>query len=359
MSNFMEYKNKIAFHPGYYIKEIVDASGLTQEDYAKRLGTTPKNLSDLIRGEQRLSFEMASKLSRMQGSSVNYWMNLQSTYDSLIAEFNSDKELKREREIFSYLSYAYFRKNFGLPDLSHRVEDQIKEVRKFLAVATLSVFAKRDMTVSFRSADTGMTEGNIVKANVMVQIAMNEALKIDAPKFNRKMFERVADQALEMTACHGSFYPQLKEEFRKAGVKFIILPNIPGSKTNGATKKMRDNVLLMVNDRRRNSDTFWFTLFHEIGHIINGDYGISFENEIGDQEDAANKFAQDKLIPPAAYQNFLSDGKFDRESIQDFAENINRDPAIVLGRLQKDGILGFDDKLTASLRHKYKVRICR
>ena len=39
--------------------------------------------------------------------------------------------------------------------------------------------------------------------------------------------------------------------------------------------------MLMVNDRRLYSDTFWFTLLHEIGHIINKDYGISFEKETG------------------------------------------------------------------------------
>ena len=48
MSNYIEHNDKIAFHPGYYIKEIVDESGLTQEDFAKRLDTTPKNLSLLI-----------------------------------------------------------------------------------------------------------------------------------------------------------------------------------------------------------------------------------------------------------------------------------------------------------------------
>ena len=38
MSNYIEYKDKIAFHPGYYLKEIIDESGLTQEDFAERLG---------------------------------------------------------------------------------------------------------------------------------------------------------------------------------------------------------------------------------------------------------------------------------------------------------------------------------
>lgn len=100
MSNYMEYNDKVAFHPGYYLKEIVEESGLTQEDFAKRLGTTPKNLSVLIRGEQGLSIDIATKLSRMLGSTVAYWLNLQQTYDEMQAEFLSAEELKKEREVF-------------------------------------------------------------------------------------------------------------------------------------------------------------------------------------------------------------------------------------------------------------------
>ncbi len=86
MSNYIEYNDKIAFHPGYYIKEIVEESGLTLEDFAKRLDMTPKNLSILIRGEQSLSIDIATKLSRMIGTTVEYWMNLQKAYDELPAE---------------------------------------------------------------------------------------------------------------------------------------------------------------------------------------------------------------------------------------------------------------------------------
>ena len=100
MSNYIEYNDTVAFHPGYYIKEIVEESGLTQEDFAKRLDTSPKNLSLLIRGEQSLSIDIAMKLSRMLGSSVNYWLNLQNAYDALIAEFKSQEELVRERKVF-------------------------------------------------------------------------------------------------------------------------------------------------------------------------------------------------------------------------------------------------------------------
>ncbi len=113
MSNYIEYNNKIAFHPGYYIKEIVEESGLTQEDFAKRLDTTPKNLSLLIRGEQSLSIDIAMKLSRMIGTSVNYWLNLQNAYDALIAEFRSEEELAEERKIFEYFDYKFLEKITG------------------------------------------------------------------------------------------------------------------------------------------------------------------------------------------------------------------------------------------------------
>ena len=139
MSNYIEYNDKIAFHPGYYIKEIIEESGLSQKDFAKRLDTTPKNLSILVRGEQSLSIDIAMKLSRMLGTSVDYWLNLQKSYDALIAEFESSKELEQERRIFKYFQYTYFRENFGLPDLPRKTNEQIKCLREFLNVASLSV----------------------------------------------------------------------------------------------------------------------------------------------------------------------------------------------------------------------------
>lgn len=357
MSNYIEYDDKIAFHPGYYIKEIVEESGLTQEDFAKRLDTTPKNLSLLIRGEQNLSIDIAMKLSRMTGTSVSYWLNLQNAYDALIAEFKSKEELARERKIFSYLDYKYFREYFNLPDLPRKRDEQIVQVRNFLNVSTLTVFKKPDMTVSFRSATGEMSEANIIKANIMVQIATNIALETEAPKFNKSLFEEAVRYALTLTKDHSTFYPLIKEAFCKVGVIFVILPNISGSKINGATKKVGNNIMLLVNDRRLNSDTFWFTLFHEIGHIMNGDYGISFDSESGEQEEIADKYAEDMLIPCDQYQQFIAENRFDIQSIHRFAKRIDRDPGIVLGRLMNDGKVSYDDRSLNSLRHKYKVKI--
>lgn len=159
-------------------------------------------------------------------------------YDALTAEFKSNEELSREHKAFEYFDYRYFRDNFGLPDLPRKKNEQIKQVREFLNVATLSVFTKRDMAVNFRSSAGNITEGSIVKANVMVQIAVNKALKIQAPKFSKKKFDDAVKYALTLTEDHEEFYPLIRTAFLEAGVIFIILPNISGSKTNGATKKL-------------------------------------------------------------------------------------------------------------------------
>ena len=299
---------------------------------------------------------MAMKLSRMLGTSIAYWLNLQNAYDTLITEFKSEAELEKERQTFKYLDYRYFCDNYGLPALPRQKDAQIRQVREFLNVASLSVFTKRDMAVSFRSSSSEITVGNTVRANVMVQIATNAALKNPAPKFNKKNFEHAIQYALALTTNHDTFYPLIRDAFWKTGVIFIILPNIPGSKTNGATKKIGNNIMLMVNDRQLNADSFWFTLFHEIGHIMKGDYGISFEKKAGEQESSADKFAEDSLIPPEKYQIFLENKKFSLQDIAAFAKQIGRDPGIVLGRLQNDGIIRFNDWEMKPLRHKYKIK---
>lgn len=290
------------------------------------------------------------------GTSAAYWLNLQQAYDALIVEFKSDQELEQERVVFEKIDYKYFRNNFMLPDLPRKIDEQIERIRRFLDIATLTVLKRPDMAARFRSSSENLTEANTIKANIMMQIATNEALHSNAPKFNKKEFEKAVDYALTLTESHTDFYDKLKEEFFNAGVIFVILPNISGSRINGATKKVGDNIVLMVNDRRLYADSFWFTLFHEIGHILSGDYGVSFDMEMGENEKLADEYARNRLIPSEKYDEFISHQIFSPQSIKDFSKSIQRDPGIVLGRLQKDGIVGYNDAKMNALKTQYKLR---
>lgn len=355
MTNFIEYKDTVAFHPGYYIKEIVEETGLSQEEFAKRLDTTPKTLSVLINGGQRLSADLAVKLSRMLGTSAQYWLNLQSIFDDVQARVQLDGEQKKEKEILRVLGYEYFRVNFGLPSLPRKVDNQIEQLRCFLGVASLTVLARPDLAASFRSEGIAKDKKTVIRANAMVQIAANEMSKVEAPKFDRDRFEAAAEFALTQTSNHDGFLDVLREEFIKAGVVLVILPNLKGSKTNGATKRMNGRIMLMVNDRRMSADAFWFTLFHEIGHILAGDFGVSVDGDEGASEKAADDYARDALISRESYEKFVSTGCFSLDAIVKFAQSIGRDAGIVLGRLQKDGYVRYDDASLAALRTKYRI----
>ncbi|MBQ9220752.1 MAG: HigA family addiction module antitoxin [Succinivibrio dextrinosolvens] len=354
MSSFIEYKGKTAFHPGYYLKEIIDESGLSQEDYALRLGTTPKNLSILLRGEQSLSIDIAVKLARLLGGSIEYWLNLQRAFDEKKGEIISEKELEKEKEIFSYIDYKYFIKYFSFPEFTHRTEERIKFLREFLNVSSLVLLSNRELTVKFRSYSDNLSVSNVVNANVMVQIAVNEALKRSYCKFNLQKCYEAINYALTLTCEKENFLTKIQKSFEDAGVSLVVLPYLKNSGINGAVKKIGSRLLLMVNDRRGYADTLWFTLFHEIGHVINKDYGISIA---GESEEQADLFAKNMLIPKEQYKDFINNNsRITKESIKVFADLIGRDPGIVLGRLLYDKIIPYTEAKTfEELRYKYRI----
>ena len=352
MSNYIEFRNRVAFHPGYYIKEIIDESGLTQADFARRLGTTPKNLSILVRGEQSLSVDIANKLSRMLGTSTSYWLGLQMAYDELNIEFMRLEDLERERDTFRLIDYGYFRNNFGLPDLPRKVDEQIAKVREYLSVASLTVLEEKDLAVDFRCYKEDMSRSNIVNSNVMLQIAVNETLKAGTAKFDKKRFEGIVDSLLKYTKIHDGILPTIKDELMNCGVYLVVLPNIKNSGISGATKKVDGKVMIFVNDRRHFEDTFWFTLFHEIGHVLNGELGVSTEKEA-----VADEYARRKLIPEDEYNDFIvSCNSFNETTIKRFADSIDRDPGIVLGRLLMENKVSYSDiSLCRRLRHTFNA----
>ncbi len=360
MSNYIEYNDSVAFHPGYYIKEIVEESGLSQEDFARRLGTTPKNLSILLRGDQSLSIDMAAKLSRLLGTSVSYWLNLQQAYDEKLAEILSAQDMEKERDIIRLIDYKYFHSNYDLPDLPRKTDEKIIRLRNFLAVSSLTVLENEDLTVNFRSGTAQLSRSNIINANAMVQMAVNSALCIKTPKYNKQKFADAVEFALTQTCNHVNFLPAVKEAFADAGVVLVVLRDLKNSGISGATKHLGGRILLMVNDKRHYEDSFWFTLFHEIGHIVNGEMGISIDNNsesASDAERAADEFARNKLIPAEAYQRFIKyERAFDESGIRRFASEIGRDPGIVYGRLQKDRLIAYSEKLLSSkLRHRFNA----
>lgn len=81
MSTILEYKNIPAFHPGYYIADIIEDMGISQNEFATRMGISDEMLNNIVNGRIEISREIAKKLSVMLGTSADVWLNIQNTYD--------------------------------------------------------------------------------------------------------------------------------------------------------------------------------------------------------------------------------------------------------------------------------------
>lgn len=95
--------------------------------------------------------------------------------------------------------------------------------------------------------------------------------------------------------------------------------------------------------RQKFADIFWFTLFHEIAHILNGDIGnefVDFDSVSGDMEEKANSMASEFLIDSDAYEKFIRTKRYKQSNgIEQFAESQNVRAYIVQGRLMKQEII--------------------
>lgn len=146
------------------------------------------------------------------------------------------------------------------------------------------------------------------------------------------------------------FYNTLVDELKKSGISLVLLPHLEGSYLHGATFYDKNKIVVALSTRGKDADRFWFSFFHEIGHIvlchINEDYNKQMEID-------ADKFAQDALIPSDKYKDFVSLKNFTEQRIIDFANEIGVDQSIIIGRLQKDGLLSF--KSLNHLKTKYII----
>lgn len=140
----------------------------------------------------------------------------------------------------------------------------------------------------------------------------------------------------------------------QAGVAFVVVGELPGTRISGCARWLDDeHALVGMTLRYKSDDQFWFTFFHEVGHILlhRGSHLFVVDNAANEMSDGvidpdmeryeseADRFASDTLIPPDALAEFVRRKKFDSPDIFAFSESIGIGPGIVVGRLQHDGVL--------------------
>jgi hypothetical protein len=135
-----------------------------------------------------------------------------------------------------------------------------------------------------------------------------------------------------------AFIPALQQTCSSCGVAVVIVRSPNGCRASGVTRFLsNEKALLQLSFRYLSDDQFWFTFFHEAGHLllhgVDGLFLEGLENESSRQEVEANEFAENILIPGEA-KSALERLPLDARSIVRFAKKIGISPGIVVGQLQ-------------------------
>ena len=86
------YSPDYAVCPGETILEVIESQGITKEEFAERVGITPKHLIDLCKGTAPITQEMALRLERVTGTPSRLWCNLETNYRQTLLRLQEQKD---------------------------------------------------------------------------------------------------------------------------------------------------------------------------------------------------------------------------------------------------------------------------
>lgn len=329
------------FHPGVYIKETLEAMEMTAREFSARTGISERTLSAIINGNGDITFDIAYKLSLYFDNSVNYWTNLQNQYNLYTYEIEKEKELEEEWNLIKGVKKYLLEGNYI------SAEDGKTEIickcRQVVGVNSLLLLKKEDSFVCLKEQHT-KNEADCFFQNFWIALALNEARKKDVNPFSKSLLISSLTEIRNMTIQNPTvFYPKLQKIFDNCGISFVLLPYLSKSNIYGATKWFsKDNVMLAISNRGEKADLFWFTLFHEISHVLMEHRRETLINMKGSEDEEADRMASEMLIPQKEWDKFTSCKIYTKESINEFAKEIGIHPCIVLGRLHKEKKVPYD-----------------
>ncbi len=294
----------------------------------------------------------------------SFWLNLQANYDAELLDFYENTTIT-EGEIEAYASLKEvikYLRNCGAIPMGQNKNDTILSLRKALQISNIYNLKNLVTNGAFSVSKCTSVNPFVMGAWLrLCQIAGEKAIihsRFDAASIPAMIAELKGIMTDECSNVQDS----LLSVFAKYGIKFSVVKNFPGAPVHGYISQDKEGIYqLALTIRGAYADIFWFSLFHEIGHIVNGDvskttkYIDSLESSDERKEIAADRFACNVLLDPAEYDAFISKGDFSISAIKKMAAQQNVMPYIVIGRLQKEKRIPYSRYSSHKVRYKWDL----
>lgn len=298
-----------AVPPGRMLQRELDARAISQAQLAARTGLSTKHVNLVIKGNASLSPDMAVTLEQVLGTPAEIWLNLEAAYQA-----HEVREQRRQ----SLAGFADWASKFPRAVLVERGviskgddgQTVVQKLLAFFTVASPSAFEKTwlEPQASYKRSQLHAIDPWLTALWLRLAEVEAEALLAEAPSYDAARLQKVAAKIPSLTVEDiGDAFNHAQRLLLSAGTALVFVPEIKTTRICGVSRWTNGQPMIAVTSRYRTFDSFWFTLLHEIGHVLlhpkRGTYidytGKAQDNE-DSQETAANNFAEDTLIPRSA-----------------------------------------------------------
>lgn len=337
--------------PGEILQEELDSRGWSQADLADILGRPVQAVNEIIAGKKAITPDTAVALSKALGTSPEYWLNLESAYrlDLLDKRQGNGNDIERRSRLYSAAPVKEMVKRRWITVPNHRDLDQVEEeVCRFLNVQSLD----DPPQLAFAARKSARTHPHSSSQLAWACRVKQMAAKMKVGRYSESKLQRVIKGLPRLSVSHKETR-KLPSLLAELGIRFVIVEHLPKTRIDGASLWLDgQKPVVALSLRYDRVDCFWFTLMHELAHVLASDARAEMlvddslvgkdaepaENKIN-IEARADKMASEWLIPLKALQKFLDQTNpfISRREVLAFADELGVHPAIAVGRLQHAG----------------------
>jgi HTH-type transcriptional regulator/antitoxin HigA len=233
-------------------------------------------------------------------------------------------------------------------------KEKVIYLRKYFEVVELSLLENNQIT-RIACRRLAVTVKSDLALLAWAQEAKLKARNIETLPINIKGLINIIPEIRKMTVLKPKeFCPKLLKMLSECGIALVFLPHLKGSFLQGASFMDGNKIVVGLTARGKDADRFWFSLFHELAHIILGHIGQA-DGTTEQDEKAADFWARDTLISEEAFWKFAQRKNFSDVSVCEYAKELAIAPGILVGRLQNEGCI--KHSMLNNLKEQYEIAI--
>jgi HTH-type transcriptional regulator/antitoxin HigA len=336
----LPYEPDHVIPPGHSLRSTLTTLGMTQADLAARAGLSLKHVNQIVQGLAPLTHETALSFEKVTGVPARIWNALEARYRDCLAREADAQVLAADSAWLKGLPIKELRRR-GYVSKSSNPGVLVQEVCRFFGVANRDSWERvwREPLASFRKSQTLASDSSAVAT--WLRIGELNAKTIESKLFDQGRFRAALQEIRSLTIEDpDKFVPTMTKLCSRAGVVVVFVPEIQGTRCWGATRWLTPaRPLIQLSLRSKTDDHLWFSFFHEAGHVLlhskKGTF-VRTDSSSDIAEEEANSFSSSLLIPKR-FEGRLRN--LSLNEITSFAEELGIAPGIVVGRLQKEEIL--------------------